>query len=57
MTKVDEVIEKAQDAFWKVVAESYPEVKTGDLPPEAVLDFEEASQNAVQAWLRWNKES
>lgn len=55
MTKVDEVIEKAQDAFWKVVAENYPEVKTGDLPPEAVLDFEEASLNAVKAWLRWNK--
>jgi len=55
VTKVDEVTEKAQDAFWKVVAENYPEVKTGDLPPEAVLDFEEASQNAVKAWLRWNK--
>jgi len=55
MPKADEVAENAQLAFWAEVARSYPEIKTGDFPPDATFEFNEACRLAVKRWLIWNK--
>jgi hypothetical protein len=52
---VSHVAMSAQDAFWKVVAESYPEITTGELEPLAVLNFNGACDAVVRAWLDANQ--
>ena len=54
--KRDEIIEKAQDSFWKVIAESYPEIKSGDFPFDAAFDFDKACNEAVDIWVKMNSE-
>jgi len=52
--KFDEVLTKAKEAFWAIVAASYPEAKTGDFPPDADIKFDDATKNAVDVWLSFN---
>lgn len=54
--RVDEesVLETAQDAFWNVIAASYPLAKSGDFPPDATFAFDEACQTAARTWTDWN---
>jgi len=52
--KMDQVIEDAQIAFWEVVAKKYPEVKSGDFPPDASFAFDGACKKALEFWLEWN---
>ena len=47
-------IVRAQDAFWKVIAESFPKAKTGDFPPDATLEFDRACYEAVSTWIKYN---
>jgi len=48
------ILEDAQNAFWKVVAERFPNIKTGDFPPDDTLNFDEACESALLRWLYWN---
>jgi len=52
--KPEEVLRKAQDAFWQVVAQSYPEARSGDFPPDAEMAFDNACEQAVKVWLHYN---
>ena len=36
------------------VAGDFPEIKTGDFPPECVFAFDDACASAGRAWLLWN---
>lgn len=54
MRSIDEAVSDAVDAFWAKIAESYPMAKTGDLPPEAVVAFDEAAEKAAKLWVEWN---
>lgn len=47
-------IDRASDAFWGKIAESFPDVRTGDLPPDVVHAWDVASRNAVRTWLAAN---
>ena len=47
-------VEAAQQAFWEVVAQRFPEITTGDLPPEAATAFDEACYHVVWSWLGAN---
>ncbi|HVI41957.1 MAG TPA: hypothetical protein VM577_15000 [Anaerovoracaceae bacterium] len=51
---IEDVVEQAQLAFWQEVAKSFPEIKTGDLPPDASVEFDEACKKVVQIWLASN---
>lgn len=53
-TRLDDVLTTAMDAFWECVAREFREVKSGDLPPEADIPFNEACRNVVTAWLDIN---
>lgn len=46
--------QRAEDAFWEVVAQSYPEVQTGDFPPDSAFAWDEACKNAIASWLASN---
>lgn len=50
-----EAIEKASLNFWATIAEHYPEVKSGDFPPDAHFKIEAAMEEAVDTWLDYNK--
>ena len=47
-------VRAAQDAFWAVIAERFPEVATGDLPPDADAAFDDACDRVVWQWLGSN---
>lgn len=55
--KLNDVLELAQHAFWRVVADSYPDITTGDFPPDCHDSFTEACQTAVWWWLHINEGS
>lgn len=46
--------EKLEQEFWSAVTDIYPEVESGDLPPEVVMHFEQTIEEVVNTWLRYN---
>ncbi|MGU4699121.1 hypothetical protein K6L09_20860 [Burkholderia cepacia] len=52
--RMEEVVEKAEEKFWETVADLFPEVKTGDMAPEASFAFSQACKSAVKLWLQSN---
>jgi hypothetical protein len=46
--------ENAEEAFWAVVAGSFPEAETGDLDPLEVMRLEEHLTRAVREWVEAN---
>lgn len=50
----ERVAQAAQEAFWKVVSERFPSVRSGDLSPEASAQYSRACSDAVFQWLRTN---
>lgn len=53
--RAQHAVEKAQERFWHEVALRYPEVKTGDFPPDASHEFSTACETAVERWLTFNR--
>lgn len=55
---VDERIETATregiEALFGVVAKAFPEVSTGDYPPDQLAAFHEECRDAISIWLQWN---
>ena len=51
---VKDVTENALEAFWKVVAKSYPSAKSGDLSPGADFTLNQAAEAAVAEWVDEN---
>jgi hypothetical protein len=52
--EIDALIEKAEDAFWRVVADHFPAVTTGDLSPSTTAVFSSAAEAAVTEWIELN---
>lgn len=52
----DKILELAQNAFWESIAESYPDIKSGDCSPEALIEFDIACTNVVIHWLENNSD-
>jgi len=49
-----DITERALDAFWKIVAEQFPNAKTGDLSPLATVQIGTAAEKAVSEWIENN---
>jgi len=49
-----QLTDEAELAFWATIADKFPEVKTGDFPPDATIEFSEACRLAVNRWLMFN---
>ena len=54
--KINDAVENAQMAFWAAIAESYPEIKSGDFMPAQQFAFFDACKKAVSHWLEMNSE-
>lgn len=52
--KINEAVDAAQEAFWAVVAQKFPEVTTGDFSPLDTVQFKTACDVAVEMWLTYN---
>ena len=53
-TIIDNIADEAQGAFWDKLVELCPDITTGDFPPLAALNFNEACRQAVQIWIDAN---
>lgn len=53
-TRVERAVQAAKDAFWSTIAEQFPEVRSGDFPPDATFEFDTACSRAAQVWLEGN---
>lgn len=54
VAQISAALEKAEEAWWAEMVKAFPEVKTGDFPPECHFDFVAAQKKALQSWLMWN---
>ena len=52
--QLNQAMSLAIDAFWKTVADCYPEAESGDFPPENRDDFYYACRYAVETWREIN---
>lgn len=55
--RIREAVRKARDAFWASIAESFPEVTTGDMSPGDDMALESGTNQVVATWLLWNHPS
>ncbi len=53
--RLEEALHLATETFWFSIAESYPEIKTGDVSLDEVLSFEAAMKESVKKWVRNNE--
>lgn len=51
---VEKAVDKALDAFWDVVANEFPDAKTGDFPPDLHFEMQETMTKMVNHWLQVN---
>lgn len=51
---IRKVCPEAIDAFWKVVLSHYPDLTSGDFPPNTALEFELRCRQVIAEWITWN---
>lgn len=49
-----DLLQRANEAFWEVIAKEFPEATTGDFPPDATFDWDLATEKAVRLWIWGN---
>ncbi len=54
--RIQEASRKANDAFWEVLAEQFPEINSGDYPPEEAEMFELQCLEVARLWVRLNED-
>ena len=52
--KLKQAVSDASEAFWAVIAAEYNECETGDFPPDATFDWDNACEHAVAVWVEMN---
>lgn len=52
--RIDAAVRVADEAFWEVIAKQFPEIKTGDLSPDAVFEFSRSCNKVVEQWYNAN---
>ncbi len=52
--RFNNAMDDAQAAFWSVIADSFPEIKSGDLAPDVTFKFHDAIKKTAAAWLIGN---
>lgn len=54
--RIEEAVEAGEFAFWNAIADAFPEVETGDLPPDAADEFRRVAEKVIVRWLGANAE-
>ena len=52
--RLRDALETADNAFWAIIAERFPEAKSGDYPPDLTQFREHHNKEDVLWWLRFN---
>jgi hypothetical protein len=52
---VERVAEVAEEAFWREVADQFPEIKTGDLNPYSATLFSLECERVIKEWIETNR--
>ena len=52
---LDTITAGACESFWATITEALPEIRTGDLPPDAVAKFERVARETVGQWYAVNR--
>ena len=54
--RIKEASRRANDVFWETLADQFPEINSGDYPPEEAEVFELQCLEAARLWVRLNEE-
>lgn len=54
MSNIEEVTMAAAEKFWEHVAQSFPEIKSGDLCIDTTLALDDMMLKAVREWVVTN---
>ena len=54
-SRLVEAVEVAEDMFWNSIATAYPEVKSGDFPPDLASEMANKNLQFVTVWLKMNE--
>lgn len=54
VARIEKAVEDADMAFWAEIAKAFPEVKSGDFPPDATFKWRLELLDAVLTWLTYN---
>jgi hypothetical protein len=54
VARLHHAVVAAQEQFWTAIAKHYPEIKTGDFPPDAAHQFDVACMVAASTWVDSN---
>lgn len=57
MKDLEDIRNKAIQAFWTSVTEDCPDIKTGDLSPMTVNAFDNFADALIEDWIEMNKTS
>ncbi len=52
--RINNAIHDAELAFWDVIAENFPEITTGDVLPEHLVEMHCDYQKHVTRWIKLN---
>jgi hypothetical protein len=55
--KVAELVKEAEANFWAYIADSFPDITSGDFPPDATIKLEKQLNESVQLWITVNSET
>lgn len=50
----EHAFKQANEAFWRAVAECFPDIKTGDFPPHFQFQWEADAVRAITRWVACN---
>lgn len=50
----ENAVRRALDAFWASLAQSFPQITTGDMAPGDDSALEGGAMHAARAWVWWN---
>ena len=52
--RIENAIQRGEAAFWAEIAKEFPDIETGDFPPDADFAFKQAMERAVDIWFDCN---
>lgn len=54
-TRLVEAVEHAENLFWNAIASDYPEITSGDFPPDLSMEMSDKLTQFVTVWLKMNE--
>lgn len=52
--RIKETVSKVENVIWNTVADSFPEIKTGDYPPDMTCELQRQLYHYIKLWVEYN---